>query len=294
LIPIAEDLYLDKDFIKIFLLTLSPEVLLKDFPDPVEKVLFTLKRDKCLKIALEMLKESLDHNTDVQRLSDLFNITNFAYKETAVKRHQHKGDERTERNSVVKRNSRFAENQLKSTGGMIILLQFDVLNHVFKPFYNENKNFEYLAQVLITYISSLVRQELHVHACHQYLLTKTLIKIKQFKTLQNLFQYQMLGNDEHLAKLICKVENGNEKYPSIFNLGVDMLHRLKKYNDLAIILASKGDAFEALGILAVCKDQYQLSLLRDIILKYQDLEVKMLALEMIDAFEESEKKTNNE
>lgn len=296
LIPIAEDLYLDKNPVQVFVLNLMPEVMLKDYPDPVEKVLFTLKRDKSLKPALDMLKECLYQKTGVDKLNELFNITNYAYKETAMKRHQVKGEEKSERsdrNSIVKRNSRFAENQVKSSGGMIILLQFDVLNHVFKPYYKENQDFDYLSQVLITYISSLVRQELHVHSSHQYLLAKTLMKIGQYKTLQNLFQYQLLGNDEHLAKLISKVENNTEKYPQVFNLGVDMLHRLKKFNELALILARKGDIYESLGILAVHKDQFDLIELRNIVVECENLETRAMALEMIDAFEESDKRSIN-
>lgn len=289
---VSDDLYLGKDPVRVFTLNLWPEVMLKDYPDLVEKVLFTLKRDKALKAALDMLRECLYKKTKLDSLDELFNITNQAYKETAMQRQRVVTDDKSEqgyRNSVIRKNSRFADNQVKSSGGMIILLQFDVLNHVFKPYYKGNLDFEYLAQVLITYIYSLLRQELHVHSSHQYLLVKTLIKVGQFKTLQNLFQYQMLRNDEHLAKLICQVENKVEKYPQVFNLGCDMLFRLKKFNELAILLARKGDFFESLGILAMHKDKYDLAELRNIVLESDDLEIKILALEMVDAFEESEK-----
>ena len=296
LILVADELYLGKDPVRVFTLNLMPEIMLKDYPDPVEKVLFTLKRDKSLKQALDMLKECLYKKTKLESLNELFNITNCAYKETAMQRQQVKGDDKSDqgyRSSVIRKNSRFADNQVKSSGGMIILLQFDVFNHVFKPYYKDSLDLEYLAQVLITYIYSLLRQELHVHSSHQYLLVKTLIKVGQFKTLQNLFQFQLLRNDEHLAKILSKVENKTEKYPQVFHLGCDMLHRLKKYNELAIILARKGDLYESLGILAMHKDQFDLFELRNIVLECEDLEIRSLALEMIEAFVESEKGSLN-
>ena len=289
LIAVADDFYIDLNETKIFSLSIDPELLLKGYPDHIEKILFTLRKNKSLKPALEMLKECLDAKLSPIRLNDLFNITNFAYKETAMLRKAGKIDEKSDKRQSI--TSRFAENQLKSQGGMTILLQYEVLNCVFKPYYKDQKDFYYLSQVLITYISSLLRQDLHVHPSHQFLLTKTLIRINNFKALQNIFQYLMLGNEIHLAMLICKIENGVEKYPQIFNLGIDMLLRLKKYKEIAYLLAKKGDIYEALGVVATYQDEYDLEQLITIINDHSDEEVKGVAIEMMMAFKQSDKKS---
>lgn len=288
---VSEDFYINQKEAKIYSLSINPEVLLKDYPDHIEKILFTLRRNKSLKQALDMIKECLDIKLSPLKLNDLFNITNYAYKETAMMRKANKTDEKLEKRKST--TSRFAENQLKSLGGMTILLQFDILTHVFKPYYKSQSDYHYLSQVLITYISSLLRQDLHVHPSHQFLLTKTLIRTNNFKFLQNIFQYLLLGNEIHLAMLICKIENGVEKYPQIFNLGIDMLYRLKKYKEISYLLAKKGNLYEALAVVANYEDEYDLEQLGALINDHPDEEIKGLATEMISALEFSRKNNVN-
>jgi hypothetical protein len=161
------------------------------------------------------------------------------------------------------RKSERSENQLKSAWGMTILLQSDVFLHVFKPFYKSKLDFHYLSQVLLTYIYSLITQDLHVHISHHYLLLKTLIKLKNFPLIHSLIEYRMIGNNTEIGVLLCSLENGIEKYPELFNIGLDMLYVLKDYPNIVKVLIQKGDLFEVLWLIKTYNFEYDEKSLKD-------------------------------
>ena len=86
-----------------------------------------------------------------------------------------------------------------------------------------------------TYIYSLIRQDLHVHPSHQFLLVKNL-KIGNFLLLQYLLQYQVIQNNREIAILLTNTSEKKEKYSEVFHLGIDMLFRLKDNKTLVILL----------------------------------------------------------
>jgi hypothetical protein len=256
---IGQDLYIDTINGRLLALCLYMERLVMEHPRPLEGILFTLRREKCLLLALSLLKRCLEQKMSPEKLTDFFNITNYAYKETAMLRKVKKKDEGESRESVGKK----AEFSLRSAGGMAILLQSDMFLHVFKPFYEKTEDFVYFSQVLIAYINSLIRQDLHVHASHQYILAKVLIKLKNFKQLQYFLQYQVLNTNADLATLLTRLNSDNtERYPEVFQLGIDMMFRLKDYKSIVNILSQKGELYDALSLLSLYDDTYDFEQLR--------------------------------
>ena len=267
----SNELYLDVIDWKLLELKLYPLMLVENYPDPLDAILFLLRRDRCLADALNLIKKCLVDKIEIHKLTHFFNITNYAYKETAMLRKGKKKDESREsvnrsekKQEENKENPSRVDTQLKSKSGMSILLQSDMYVSVFKPFYKENKDYVYLQHVILSYIYSLVSQDLHVHVSHQYLLVKTLLKLGNFKLIQYLIQYQMLANHLEMAFLLTSLVEGQEKYPELFNLGIDMLCRLKQYSTAVQILAEKRDFFEALTIIMVYEDKYDLQHLRSL------------------------------
>ena len=287
----SNDLYLDVIDGKLFKLKLYPLMLVENYSDPLDAILFLLRRDRCLADALNLIKKCLVDKIEIQKLTQFFNITNYAYKETAMLRKGRKKDESRESvNRTEKKQEESKETtsridiQLKSKSGMSILLQSDMYVSVFKPFYKENRDYVYLQHVILSYIYSLVSQDLHVHVSHQYLLVKTLLKLGNFKLIQYLIQYQMLANHLEMALLLTSIVEGQEKYPELFNLGIDMLCRLKQYSAAVRILAEKRDFFEALNIIMVYEDKYDLQHLKKLAIYTEYEEI------VADAIEEYETK----
>ena len=264
---LAIDKYFYFDIIGCKLMTLKiyPLILVEEYPDSLESILFLLRRQKCLKDALALLKICLEKKFNINRLIEFFHITNYTYKETAMLRKINRKDSResVQQPELAKIGSKKidkpSENELKSKSGVTILLQSDMYISVFKPFYKEIRDFSYLSYVLISYIHSLIAQDLHVHISHQYLLVKTLIKIENYQLVQYLLQYQMLGNNLDIALLLTSLnDNHEELYPELFNPGIDMLHRLKQFSTIVKILVEKGDIFEALIVITTYEDRYDL------------------------------------
>lgn len=264
---INKDIYVDPIENRILVLHLDIASLIKDYPDPIESVLFLLRRDKSLSLAYKLLCQCLERRTQITVLTWFFNVTNSVYKETAMMRKSQKraeipqGTWKNEPQSP--RKSERSENQLKSSWGMTILLQSDVFLHVFKPFYKSKIDFLYLSQVLLTYIYSLITQDLHVHISHHYLLLKTLIKLENFPLIHSLIEYRMIGNNTEIGLLLCSLNNGIEKYPELFNIGLDMLYVLKDYPNIVKVLIQKGDLFEVLWLVKTYNFEYDEKALKE-------------------------------
>ncbi|OMJ66751.1 hypothetical protein SteCoe_36305 [Stentor coeruleus] len=264
---INKDYYVDPIENRVLVLRIDVESLIKEYPNPIDSVLFLLRRDKCLSLAYKLLCQCLESKIQITILTWFFNVTNSVYKETAMLRKSQKRTEITQ--GMLKnepqspRKSERSENQLKSSWGMTILLQSDVFLHVFKPFYKSKIDFLYLSQVLLAYIYSLITQDLHVHISHHYLLLKTLIKLKNFPLIHSLIEYRMIGNNTEIGLMLCSLENGIEKYPELFNIGIDMLYALKDYTNIVKVLIQKGDLFDAILLIKTYNFEYDEMALKD-------------------------------
>jgi Colon cancer-associated protein Mic1-like len=262
-IIIGKEFYVDVINGKLFVLKTEPFLLVENYPNVIESILFLLRRDKSLVEALLMIKKCLVNKVDLLKLTQFFNVTNYCYKQTAMMRKQKRKPEdqvnKSKKGSEINNQSEKKVLQLKSETGMTILLQSDIFLKVFKPFYKEVKDYEYLSKVLIAYIYSLVAQDLHVHVSHQHLLVKTLIKLKNFRLIQHLIQYQLIANNIDIALLLTTLEGTQEKYSELFQIGVDMMYRLKSFVNLVKILAQRGDLYEALNIVLNHEENYDLN-----------------------------------
>lgn len=263
-VVISKEFYLDVLDGRLFELKLHTLALIQNYPNSLDSILFLLRRNRCLTEALALIKKCLEEKMEVNQLIEFFNVTNYAYKETAMLRKvQRREDPRESVQKAEGNEGKKPEVQLKSKSGMSILLQSDMYISVFKPYYKDAKEYSYLCTVLIAYIYSLVSQDLHVHVSHQYLLVKTLLKLQNFRMIQYLIQYQLLANHLDVALLLVTLEGNQEKYPDLFNFGVDMLYRLKQYSVIVKILLEKQDYFEALNVITTYEDSYDLDHLKN-------------------------------
>jgi hypothetical protein len=73
----------------------------------------------------------------------------------------------------------------------------------------------------------------------------------------------MIGNNTEIGVLLCSLENGIEKYPELFNIGLDMLYVLKDYPNIVKVLIQKGDLFEVLWLVKTYNFEYDEKSLKD-------------------------------
>ena len=258
--------YLNNIDRKLLILKVDPLFLIEQYPDSLESILFLLRRkNKYLKDALFLLKKCLERKICIHKLVNFFQAINKIYKETAMLRNNNRNfDPREilkikENNCKKKKIENSSENQLKSKSGITILLQSDMYISVFKPFYKNIKDYPYLSNVLISYIQSLVAQELHVHISHQHLLVKILLKLENYQLIRYLLQYQIITNHLDIAMLLTRLnENHQKMYPELFNSGIDMLYQLKQFSSLVKTFTEKGDFFDALTVVTSYEDKYDL------------------------------------
>lgn len=85
------------------------------------------------------------------------------------------------------------------------------------------------------------------------MLTQYILKQNDFRLLQSLVQYHVLNDSLELARLLIDIGSSESKadpnrkyYQPAFQMGLDMLLRLKKYDEAVVALINEGHILKAL------------------------------------------------
>lgn len=131
-----------------------------------------------------------------------------------------------------------------------IVKQPDVYYGLFKPFeQKENVDPEYLLKLLVHFSNSLNIFNVPLQPSFNTVLLMFLKKVKNSSLLCILLQYHLIPDSTELAKFL--IEEVHERIPHIsrqsgLQLGLDMLIRLKKFNEAFVALISHNKISEAL------------------------------------------------
>ncbi|KAL4437599.1 hypothetical protein ABPG74_017837 [Tetrahymena malaccensis] len=104
---------------------------------------------------------------------------------------------------------------------------------------NQQTNKSYLTDILSEYIKQSTELEIPVESKFQNLLAKLLIEQQKFNTFLFFVQYRIITDNEDLAQILISI-NQNNVFKQGFQLGLDMLYRLKKYYIIINILLRRG------------------------------------------------------
>ncbi|EAR84346.2 colon cancer-associated Mic1-like protein (macronuclear) [Tetrahymena thermophila SB210] len=113
---------------------------------------------------------------------------------------------------------------------------------------NQQTNKSYLTDILSEYIKQSTELEIPVESKFQNLLAKLLIEQQKFNTFLFFVQYRIITDNEDLAQILISM-NSNTVFKQGFQLGLDMLYRLKKYYIIINILLRRGLFQQALDFM---------------------------------------------
>jgi hypothetical protein len=213
------------------------ESLVKTHPDRLEACLFLLRRTGYKVKAYEYIRKAIREHVPLLGLSRFFETVSITYNVALSER----------------KSSRYKGGtaDLKIETGMTVLLQADLYNFVFTPLF-EDKSVDnaFLAAAVAEYMRSLAEQSIAVHMSLQILLTRLLIRGKDFVSLLQMVQYHVFDDSLELAQAFLVLSNPANPvhFPPAYQLGIDMLTRLKEARHLAKALADRHLYVEALRI----------------------------------------------
>ncbi|CAD8088369.1 unnamed protein product [Paramecium sonneborni] len=152
----------------------------------------------------------------------------------------------------------------KLLNGYTVLYPIDIKVNFFETLYeDDNMNKLFLIEILIEFIRqfSEMFKDYKIPIIEiQNLLVKLLIKTHRYTHLHFLIQYQVLSDNLDLAKLLIDIsskeslasrnlQNKFSSYEQAFQLGIDMLYRLSKYEELLEYLLKFGKFHDATFLL---------------------------------------------
>lgn len=224
-------------------LDLDCEVLVRNHPDLLEASLFMLRRTGYKFKAFELIRTAIRRQASLLTFSSFFEAVNSNYKTAALERRH------------MRRRSETSFSELKVESGVTVLLQSDLSSLVFTPLFDDTSvdNF-FLGAVLTEYVHSLSQMRLAVHQGIQELLLRVLVRGHSFPTLQQLIQYHVITDSVETAQFLIALASPSVEapYPPAFQLGVDMLARVKATADIAYSLIEHSLLLESLPILREC------------------------------------------
>lgn len=202
---------------------------------------------KIIKVIFNKIVKQLHKN--------LFNNKNMLGNRIIQTQNTHDFEER--RNSYDLSNNKHYMLLRKKT----IVKQPDMYYHLFKPFEHKNVEAEYIFQLLVLFVNSLMSFGIPIQPGFQSILINFLKKIKNFSLIGIFLQYHSLPDSVELAKFMLEdcagidildqddpertkiIKDTKEK---AFQFALDMLIRLKKYEEILIALINRNQFVEAL------------------------------------------------
>ena len=252
----AGDILIDMRKGRCYKVLIDPIEVSEAHPDVLDAVLFLLRRVGCKQAAYTCLKSAISHKVPISSLSSLFSTVNGFYKQAARDRRYSESKKPAFRKSMTVSSSRkeSSESELKLDSGETVMLQADAVSLVFGPLAGEGESDkDYLMQVIMEYVRSLVECEIQVHGSLQLLLVKVAIKEQAFPLLEALIQGQILSDSRELASMLMAVSSpqAGGQYPALFPLALDMMKRLGLQEDMMDVLLANKMVYEVMMTMVV-------------------------------------------
>lgn len=221
-------------------LELNCQVLVQSHPDLLESASFLLRRTGHKLKVFEYIKSAIRQRVSLMSLSKFFKLINFQDQEVA------------EHRFISTRSQGPWEPKSDASGCAIQQSEFS--NAVFPGLFDDRSvEDNYLAAVLLEYIRNFMDRGQLAHTGIQQLLVRVLIRAQAFATLEQLTFSQVFTDSIEIAQLILDLS-----YDSLdpagrcaYQLGVDMLFRIRAREDIADALVRKSMVVESLPYLSI-------------------------------------------
>ena len=101
----------------------------------------------------------------------------------------------------------------------------------------------YVTTILLEFLRSVLENQIPLQPAQQTMLIKFVFKAKQYAMLHQLLQFYVLNDSLELARVLITLgSRGVTKqayYEPAFQLGLDMLQRLKQYQEIVVALINE-------------------------------------------------------
>jgi hypothetical protein len=264
LVSLGPEHLLDIEAGRCYRLTLDVNEAIREHPDRLESILFLFRRDGYRVLGFNCLRQALRSRISLAVLSSFFDTINLVCKLSNRKSQSRlaqstllEGDQRrlsasfqglTRRSSLSGPVREMYREEVKTDSGMTVLLQSDLVGSIFLPLFDDQSVEPlYFASVIIEYIRSLINQEIPVYLSLQMMLARLALRSQSFMLLQELLLFGILSDSRDLAQLLLafsRSEAGSQLFRQAFQLSIDMLSRLKLYDEVADVMLSRGSVYE--------------------------------------------------
>lgn len=106
-------------------------------------------------------------------------------------------------------------------------------NDLFVNIFSNISDTEYIVKVIMLYITSLAKYNIAAQHDISKILIDVLVRCRQFDTLQTLIKYSLINESKVLA---CFLLSLSHEHPSVTQMALDMLHKLKAETVCLLIL----------------------------------------------------------
>jgi hypothetical protein len=258
LVSLEPEFVLDIEAGCCYRITVDFGEVIREHPDRLESILFLFRRSGYCALGFNCLRQALRSRIPLIYLSNFFVIVNSVYRAASQERSILKTRRRTYSGSVD-------DLQIKTDSGLTVLTQADIVNSIFLPLFEEQRVEPlYFTSVVLEYVRSLVALETPVQSNLQMLLARLLVRAHSFALLQELVLYNAFSDSRDLAHLLLSLasQQSSSVLPAGFQLGIDMLSRLRLYDEVADVLLTRGYAYEVTKESEAGKQQLPVDLAR--------------------------------
>mmetsp|Transcript_2603 Transcript_2603/g.5893 ORF Transcript_2603/g.5893 Transcript_2603/m.5893 type:complete len:645 (+) Transcript_2603:1348-3282(+) len=249
LVSLGPELLLDIEAGRCYRIMVDFNEVVREHSDRLESILFLFRRNGYRVLGFEYLRQAIRSKVPLIYLSTFFDTINSVYKIASQ-----------ERSQVLARRNTFSGNvkdlyreEVKSDSGVTVLLQSDMYGSIFIPLFEQQSvDPLYFTSVVLEYVRSLIALEIPLHLNSQMLLARLLVRAHSFVLLQELVLYSTFNDSRDLAHLLLSLSKSPSEalFPSAFQLAIDMLTRLKLFDEVADVLLSRGYCYEVARLCA--------------------------------------------
>ncbi|CDW82519.1 UNKNOWN [Stylonychia lemnae] len=111
----------------------------------------------------------------------------------------------------------------------------------------------FVMSIFLEFLRSLIDNQIPQQPSQQNLLMHYILATRDFANLQNLLQFRVLTENADLARLLVQLGSKDSKeqkkcyYQPAFQIGLDMLKKVRAYDDIVIALLNEGQVLRALN-----------------------------------------------
>ena len=239
---------------KYYYITFNNEKYYNNYPFDVnyEALFHLLRRRKAKDIILKLISSYIIEKDKVKILAKLFSvIAEKLYKKISIKSKKKSKPVIHNIPSSTKQSEELIPNLRKHKHHS--LNQQDLIS-MFQLLSTSSLPSSYIITIMVFFYAAIFHSHLLLHYTFHDVLYQYIIKLKNLHSILIYFQFHTIPDSVQVAKYFIS--------SSYFQMGIDMLQRLHKYEDIIIVLLESGKYSEAILYMSKYKKEINIKLIK--------------------------------